>query len=182
MERVIWDGNANAFPEHLIPDEEVREFIEVCKYLDCTILVTESGDEYCYRADLPESILEKGYIEYRNKITVFDFTNEGVEKDTQSQQVNQSTPANKANEGIIMTNNFQQSIDNASINAANAALASAGLTNMTVPQTSESLWDKPAVRYGVYAAGAVVVGVAGYYAYKHFTQKGEVANADIPSA
>lgn len=179
MERVIWDGNASVFPEHLIPDEEVREFIEVCKYLDCTILVTESGDEYCYRADLPESILETGYIEYRNKITVFEIKNDGVKKDTKTETIN---PASTANQGTTMTNNFEQSINNASINAANAALASAGLTNMTAPQTSESLWDKPAVRYGVYAAGAVVVGVAGYYAYKHFTQKGEVANADIPSA
>ena len=199
MEKVLWEGPAALVPSNLVQDEDIAEFVEVCKYLDCRILVTEDGSDICYRADLPAEILERGYIEYRNKITDFEFQEPArLESAKQSgvfipAPVPQSPPQSLVPSTIVTMPiaGVKGKIMNAQANNAASHLTPEALAAMTAMQTQQAapallpaakedgLWDNKYVRYGVYAAATVAVGVAGYYAYKHFTRDSG-AGADIP--
>lgn len=188
MERVLWAGDAKALPAYLIPDEEIREFVEVCKYLECTIQVTDDGDDICFRADIPEDILNRGYIEYRNKVTDFEFKTVA----TVTFNPVQYNTAHSDIQGTIMTtaNTFSAANNNATVNPETLAAANAIAAQMAgqsfvpaaLPVKEPGLWDNQYVRYATYATGAVVVGVAGYYAYKHFTKSAGPDTGDIPMA
>lgn len=80
MEKVLFSGTAEAVPSHLIADDEVVQFIEVCKYLKCEITITEDGDDVFFRANVPEDILEKGYIEIQRRVIDLDVIQEKFDK------------------------------------------------------------------------------------------------------